>query len=94
MRIVPRPSLRTTHKRKVYYKTPGGVTKTKRVAELPNKAVCSICKKELHGVPRILKNIPKTMKRPSRPYGGVLCSKCAREKLRQRVSEKSENSVK
>ncbi len=48
----------------------------------PAKPICSGCKKELHGVPRAkpatMRNLPKTKKRPERPYGGVLCSACMR----------------
>lgn len=54
----------------------------------PKLARCS-CGAELKGVPRLKKseitNIAKTKKRPERPFGGVLCSKCMREKMRERV---------
>jgi large subunit ribosomal protein L34e len=53
----------------------------------PSKAVCSSCGTVLKGVPNALpyqiKKMNKTEKRPSRAYGGVLCSKCAREKIKQ-----------
>ena len=46
-------------------------------------------KKPLSGVPRErpakMANMPKTLKRPERPYGGVLCSKCTRELLKERT---------
>ena len=49
----------------------------------PAKAQCGNCGKELHGVPRAkpvaIRNMPKTQKRPERPYGGVLCSACMRQ---------------
>ena len=71
--------------RRVFTKTP-----TKTVIHYkrrrPNKPVCSICGVVLKGVPNLLpskmKNMPKTKKRPSRAFGGVLCSKCAREKIK------------
>ena len=48
----------------------------------PAKAKCGKCGAVLHGVPRErpfkMQNMPKTMKRPERPYGGVLCTKCMR----------------
>jgi len=51
----------------------------------PAKAHCASCRDILKGVPRELpykqSNLPKTMKRPERPYGGVLCSKCMRAKI-------------
>jgi large subunit ribosomal protein L34e len=51
----------------------------------PDKAICAECGKILAGVPRELpskmRNLPKTKKRPERPYGGVLCSACTRRKI-------------
>ncbi len=51
----------------------------------PAKAQCGDCGKELHGVPRArpveMQNMPKSMKRPERPYGGVLCSSCMRKRM-------------
>ncbi|MBI4983390.1 50S ribosomal protein L34e, partial [Candidatus Woesearchaeota archaeon] len=34
-----------------------------------------------------MQNMPKTKKRPQRPYGGVLCSACTRKLLQQRARE-------
>lgn len=52
----------------------------------PSKPVCSNCGVVLKGIPRALptklQNMPKTKKRPSRAFGGVLCSKCSREKIK------------
>ena len=49
----------------------------------PAHAQCGSCGKELQGVPRArivdLQRMPKTKKRPERPYGGVLCSPCMRK---------------
>ncbi len=48
----------------------------------PSPAKCGECKKVLQAVPRgrpvDMRNLAKTKKRPERPYGGVLCSKCMR----------------
>ena len=53
----------------------------------PSKAICSACGTVLKGVPNVLpykmKKMNKTERRPSRAYGGVLCSKCTREKIKQ-----------
>ena len=76
--------------RRVYVKTPGGETKLHYRKRKPKIAKCSICKKPLHGIPRLkptkFKNIAKTKKRPNRKFGGNLCSKCTKrvmiEKLR------------
>ena len=51
----------------------------------PKPAKCGNCGAVLKGVPSkrpaALKKIPKTSRRPERPYGGVLCSSCARKKI-------------
>ena len=51
----------------------------------PSKAKCGKCGAVLSGVPRELPYkmmlMPKTKKRPERPYGGILCSKCSRQKI-------------
>ena len=48
----------------------------------PSAASCASCGRKLQGVPRgkpvDFQNMPKTAKRPQRPYGGVLCTKCLR----------------
>jgi len=57
-------------KSKVYY------DKTK-----PAKHKCALCKKVLHGTPHSkttgkITKLSKTQKRPSVPFGGVLCGQC------------------
>jgi large subunit ribosomal protein L34e len=68
--------VRTTSKTKVQY----------RKRKMDTKK-CASCGKQLSGVPKLtrskFKNLPKTKKRPSRPYGGVLCSKCMRKKIKE-----------
>src|SRR3989339_304726 len=68
--------------RMLYVKVPGGRTVIQFKKKKPSKAQCKNCGKVLLGVPRQLsvklRNMPKTAKRPERPYGGVLCSKCTR----------------
>lgn len=70
--------------RKVKVKLASRVTTQYRKRN-PAKATCAECKKELHGVPRKrpyeMINLPKSLKRPERPYGGYLCSKCMRKKI-------------
>ncbi len=73
-------------KRRVFVKT---TTKTKihYRKRKPSKAKCGKCRVILKGVPNVramkLKRIPKTKKRPERPYGGVLCSKCMRLEIKR-----------
>ncbi|MDP3918423.1 MAG: 50S ribosomal protein L34e [Nanoarchaeota archaeon] len=55
----------------------------------PKAAHCASCSAVLQAVPRKrdykMSNLPKTMKRPERPYGGVLCSKCMRREMVSRA---------
>ena len=71
--------------RQVFVKTPGGKTVVHYKRRKPGKAHCTECGAPLSGIPRVLpikmKNLSKTAKRPERPYGGFLCSKCARKKI-------------
>ncbi len=77
--------LRSRTKRRVYVKTPGGKTKIHYRDRKPSKAKCGKCGAVLKGVARakasVMKNLSKCKKRPSRPYGGVLCTKCLRKKV-------------
>ncbi len=79
---MPRGMFRSGRFRKVFVKTPGGEVHLHYRQRKPSKAVCATCGKVLAGVPHqlpaVLRNMPKTAKRPERPYGGVLCSKCMR----------------
>jgi len=72
-------------KRRVKKRTPSGKVKTVYLKRKPQPAKCANCKAILKGVPRKtpskLKSIPKTQRRPERPYGGNLCSKCMRAKI-------------
>ena len=79
------PKLRSRSWRRVQKRTPGGRNVTHYEREKPSKAQCGNCGAALSGVPRELpykmRTMPKTKKRPERPYGGVLCSPCMREKI-------------
>ncbi|MFH1212347.1 MAG: 50S ribosomal protein L34e [Candidatus Woesearchaeota archaeon] len=71
--------------KRVKKKTPGGRTALRYETRKPSKAVCGVCGKQLHAVPRErpykMKNLAKTKKRPERPFGGVLCSACLRKQI-------------
>jgi len=75
--------------RKVIRRTPGGKLSVQYKKRKPQAAKCSECGTTLMGVPRALPskmtNMPKTRKRPERPYGGSLCSKCMRQKIVETV---------
>lgn len=74
--------------RRVFVKTPGGNTTLHYRKRKPSKAECGKCGAPLAGVPRErpykMMNMPKTKKRPERPFGGVLCSKCSRLLIKQK----------
>ena len=75
--------------RRVYVKTPGGRNTIHYKERKPKQAHCADCGSKLHGIPRKrafeMKNLPKTQKRPERPFGGKLCSKCTREHFRKEL---------
>ena len=79
-------------KRRVFVRTPAGKVKLHHVKRKGSKAQCAECGEYLLGVPHIrasrLKNIAKTKKRPSRPFGGNLCSACARKKIIENIRSK------
>jgi len=82
---------RQAHRMK-YVKVPGGRTVIHFEKKKPSKAVCADCGDALKGVPRErpykMMNMAKTKKRPERPYGGKLCSKCTRKLLREQARGK------
>lgn len=75
--------------RRVAVKTPGGRTVIHYRESKPQAAHCGGCGKVLPGVPRerpaVLRNLPKSSKRPERPYGGNLCSACMRSLFKARA---------
>jgi large subunit ribosomal protein L34e len=79
--------------RRVKVKTPGAENKVSYRERKPKKAVCGKCGAILSGVPRErptkMQNMPKTVKRPERPYGGVLCARCTRAMMVEKA--RSEN---
>ena len=77
--------------RRVKKSTPGGRNVTHFERRKPSKAICGGCGATLKGVPREIPtkmmNLSKTQKRPERPFGGVLCSKCTREVIIMKAHE-------
>jgi large subunit ribosomal protein L34e len=82
-----RPKLRSRSLKRKKVRTPGNRLITRYEKRRPHVAKCTICKKPLHGVPRLnpveLRKLAKTKRRPERPYGGNLCSSCMRDLLRK-----------
>jgi large subunit ribosomal protein L34e len=91
---MPRPSQRSRTLRRVHVRVPGSKTVLKHERRAPSKAQCSICGSVLKGVPRAhplqMKAIPKSSRRPERPYGGVLCATCQRRVLLDKVRSDEE----
>jgi large subunit ribosomal protein L34e len=77
--------------RRVQRKTPGGVTRQKYVKRKPKQPKCSGCGAVLIGMPRAratkLHKMSKTKKKPKRPFGGELCSKCLRLEMIKRARQ-------
>ncbi len=76
-----RPGLRRM--KKVKRRTPGGALRFIFKRKMHSKHKCAICDSELAGTPRgkpiIIKRLKKVQRRPTRPFGGQLCSKCMRK---------------
>jgi len=76
-------SKKSNRVRRIVRKTPGANLVFHYEQKGPHKAICAKCGVQLHGVASergfIMRSLSKTEKRPSRPYGGVLCGKCMRE---------------
>ncbi|HLC75012.1 MAG TPA: 50S ribosomal protein L34e [Candidatus Nanoarchaeia archaeon] len=85
--------------RRVYVKTPSKTVIHYRKRK-PAKPQCGSCGEVLKGVARGLKaqvhKLSKTQRRPERPYGGVLCTRCMRryftEKARKYTQFSSEKT--
>ena len=82
---MPQRRLRSRNTRKVHRKVPGNATHLHHKKRKPRNARCGNCGAELKGMPREfpmrMRSMPKTKKRPQRPFGGVLCTKCMRMKI-------------
>lgn len=84
---MPKLWQRSNSKRRVYRRTPSGVTVVHYELRNVNVAKCSICGAQLGGVPRLnlssLRKLAKTEKRPERIYGGTLCHRCLASILKE-----------
>ncbi|XP_044122232.1 60S ribosomal protein L34-like [Neovison vison] len=58
---------------------------TKKVGKAP-KSVCGVCPGRLRGVhavrPKVLMRLSKTKKHVSRAYGGSMCARCVRDRVK------------
>lgn len=88
---MPRRALRTRSKARIFIKTPGGRVVIHYRKRKTKSRICPLCKKEIHGIPRInssnASKYPKSSKRVSRIYGGILCGKCLRLILKKEIAK-------
>ena len=89
---MPAPSKRSRSLRRIFVKTPGGRTTIHYKYRKPSSAKCGKCGAVLKGIirerPYKMRKIAKTKKRPTRPYGGVLCTKCMRKLFIEKARNK------
>jgi large subunit ribosomal protein L34e len=86
---MPTRANRSRSLRKVRKRSPTGRPITHYVKKRPNVPSCADCGKHLHGVATGLtsevKKLNKSEKRPDRPYGGNLCSRCSRVEIKRKL---------
>jgi len=84
---MPRPALRSRSLRKILKKIPGGAYVVHYTNRKPSAPKCANCKRPLKGVAKReqsrLKRVASSFRKPSRPYGGNLCSACMRNKIKE-----------
>lgn len=81
--------LRSRSNRRVAKVAPGGRNIIHYERKKPKMGTCPITGEKLKGVPRErpvkMTNMPKTHKRPERPFGGVLSSRASRAVLKAKA---------
>lgn len=83
------PSRRSRTLRRKSVRVPSGKTRVQYIKRKPKVPHCAKCGAVLKGMPRAraneLKHMSKTKKRPKRPFGGKLCSRCTRIEIINRT---------
>lgn len=86
---MPAPRFRSRSYKRIKRTTPGGKSVVHYRRKKVKKACCCNCGSPLPGVASYrrgkMDKLSKTKKRPERPFGGNLCSKCTREKIKERI---------
>ncbi|MEM0044038.1 MAG: 50S ribosomal protein L34e [Sulfolobales archaeon] len=85
---MPRPAYRSRSYKRVKVRIPSGVSKIHYVRRKNFTPRCARCGAILGGMPRRsseYRKLPKSLKRPERIFGGILCHRCLEEILRERV---------
>lgn len=80
---MPENRFRSRSYKRMKVNTPGGVSVLRYKKKKPAKHTCAECGAILNGVPRgrpyEIKKLSKSQKRPTRAFGGYLCSECTRK---------------
>ena len=75
-------------------RTPGNRTVTHTKPKRTGYHECAVCHGLLHGTPRgtvvKIRKMSKSERRPTRPFGGQLCTKCSRNVMSFRAQIKGE----
>ena len=86
---MPEQRFKSRSFRRVKKRMPSGEVRVVYTRRKPKLGRCGKCGINLMGVkrerPGIMAKLPKTYKRPERPFGGVLCSGCMREEIINRI---------
>ena len=86
---MPTRAQRSRSFRKLVRKTPGGKTIKVFERRRPGHSSCANCGNKLLGVPRErpskISKLSSTKKKPSRKFGGNLCSACSRQTIKQQA---------
>ena len=83
---MPRPSLRSRTTKRKLVRTPGGRLVIHILPKKHDYPKCAICKRPLHGFPKMTaKEERRGHRPPTRIYGGYLCHACLRKALKEAV---------
>ena len=83
---MPRPSLRSRMTKRRLVRTPGGRLVVHVVDKKRDYPKCAICKRPLHGFPRMTaREERKGHRPPSRIFGGYVCIECLKRGLKAAV---------
>ncbi|RLE97670.1 MAG: 50S ribosomal protein L34e [Thermoprotei archaeon] len=83
---MPRPALRSRTTKRKLVRTPGGRLVIHIIDKKHDYPKCAICKRPLHGFPRMTAREERRGHRPpTRAYGGYLCSECLRRGLKAAI---------
>lgn len=81
-----KPKLRSRSQKRVRTVTPGGHKSLHIASKKHGRVACFECGTPLSGVPRVVvgrfSGLSKTKRRPERAFGGMLCPKCSRERIK------------